>query len=315
MNTSAFFARISRGFIAAALFLGAVLVLHPAFASAAVTVAPGQSVRVSANLNLPKTVSGANVAFFVSTGSGTYTGLHMNSVANFVANTSTTVSATLSVPATLAVGTYTVSAGIYPSNWSAQLRWTPNVFSFVVAKPVPQVPPTISGKPLTALTTGKAYSFTPSATGASGAQLTFSIANKPAWATFNAANGALTGTAGVAGTYGNIVISVTDGKMSASLPAFTVTVTQAVASTGTAELTWTAPTQNTDGSVLTNLAGYKIYYGTSASALTQSVTIANPGLTAYTLSDLPMGNWYFAVTAYSTAGIESGLTGVITTTL
>lgn len=244
-------------------------------------------------------------------GSGTYTGLKASTVANFIVGQSTTVSATVNLPATLAVGTYAVSAGMYSSNWT-QLRWSPNVFSFVVAK---SVPPTISGKAVTAVNVGSAYSFTPTATSPSGAKLTFSIANKPAWASFNTVNGALTGTAASAGTYANIVISVTDGKTSASLPAFTVIVSQAVASTGTAELTWIPPTQNTDGSVLTNLAGYKVHYGTSASALTQIVTIANAGLAAYTMSNLPAGNWYFAVTAYSSAGIESDLTGVVTTTL
>ena len=173
----------------------------------------------------------------------------------------------------------------------------------------------ISGKPATALTAGSAYAFRPMGTSPSDAQLTFSIASKPSWASFNATSGALTGTPANAGAYADIVISVSDGKMSASLPAFTVTVSQAPASTDAAELTWVPPTQNTDGSVLTNLAGYKIHYGTSASSLTQIVTITNPGLTAYTMSDLPAGNWYFAITAYSTAGDESPLSGVITTTL
>lgn len=287
------------------------MVLQPGVASAAVTVAPGQAVRVSANLSAGKTSSGAHVTFFVVNGSGTYTGLNTNAVANFIVGQNTTVSATFNLPASLPGGTYSVSAGVYASNWT-QLRWSPNVFSFVVAKPVP---PTISGKPVTALTAGSAYSFKPSATSASGAQLTFSIANKPSWASFNAASGALTGTPANAGTYANIVVSVSDGKMSASLPAFTMIVNQAPATTGAAELTWIPPTQNTDGSVLTNLAGYKIHYGTSASALTQTVTISNPGLTAYTMSDLPAGSWYFAITAYSTAGDESPLSGVIATTL
>jgi hypothetical protein len=291
--------------------MGALLVLQPGFAAAAVTVAPGQAVRVSANLSAGKTLSNANVTFFVVNGSGTYVGLNTNTVTNFVVGQTTTVNATVNLPASLPVGTYSVSAGIYASNWTQQ-RWSPNVFSFVVAKPVP---PTIAGKPATALTAGSAYAFKPTATSPSGAQLTFSIANKPSWATFNATSGALTGTPGSAGTYANIVISVSDGKMSASLPAFTMTVSQAPASTGAAELTWIPPTQNTDGSVLTNLAGYKIHYGTSASTLTQTVTISNPGLTAYTMSDLPAGNYYFAITAYSTTGDESPLSGVIATTL
>ncbi|MDB6157909.1 MAG: sericin-like [Gammaproteobacteria bacterium] len=82
-------------------------------------------------------------------------------------------------------------------------------------------------------------------------------------------------------------------------------------STGTATLDWTPPTQNSDGSVLTNLAGYTVYYGTSPDSLTQSVKVSNPGLTAYTLSNLQAGTWYFAVTSYSSAGVESTRSGVI----
>jgi hypothetical protein len=82
-------------------------------------------------------------------------------------------------------------------------------------------------------------------------------------------------------------------------------------STGTATLDWMPPTQNSDGSVLTNLAGYTVYYGTSPDNLTQSVKVSNPGLTAYTLSNLQAGTWYFAVTSYSSAGVESSRSGVI----
>jgi hypothetical protein len=83
------------------------------------------------------------------------------------------------------------------------------------------------------------------------------------------------------------------------------------ASTGTATLDWTPPTQNSDGSTLTDLAGYYVYYGTSADKLTQSVKITNPGLSAYTLSNLSAGTWYFAVSSYSAAGIESARSGVV----
>jgi hypothetical protein len=83
------------------------------------------------------------------------------------------------------------------------------------------------------------------------------------------------------------------------------------ASTGTATLDWTPPTENSDGSSLTNLAGYTVYYGTSADTLTESVKISNPGLTAYTVSNLTSGTWYFAVTSYSSTGVESIRSGVI----
>jgi hypothetical protein len=84
-------------------------------------------------------------------------------------------------------------------------------------------------------------------------------------------------------------------------------------STGTATLDWTPPTQNSDGSVLTDLAGYTVYYGTSPGNLTEKVKITNPGLSAYTMTNLASGTWYFAVASYSSAGAESALSGVINT--
>ncbi len=85
--------------------------------------------------------------------------------------------------------------------------------------------------------------------------------------------------------------------------------------TGVATLDWMPPTENSDGSALTNLAGYTVYYGTSPGSLTQSVKVTNPGLSAYTVTDLPSGTWYFAVTSYSSAGVESTRTGTVSTTI
>ncbi|EGM76015.1 putative Ig domain-containing protein,BNR/Asp-box repeat protein [Rheinheimera sp. A13L] len=88
--------------------------------------------------------------------------------------------------------------------------------------------PTISGAPAVTIAQGAAYSFVPTAADVDpGTTLTFSIANKPTWASFNTATGALTGTPGNAdvGATAGIVISVSDGELSAALPAFTLTVT------------------------------------------------------------------------------------------
>ena len=95
--------------------------------------------------------------------------------------------------------------------------------------PQPAYPPTIAGTPQTHVTAGTAYSFQPTFAQFFGGNplpstLTFTIVNKPSWALFNASTGALTGTA-VKGTYPGIVISVTDGCASASLPAFNIKVT------------------------------------------------------------------------------------------
>ena len=86
--------------------------------------------------------------------------------------------------------------------------------------------PTISGQPDTSIKTGKFYVFAPSASDPDGDSLTFSISNKPKWATFYAGKGRLVGTpkAGDAGTYSNIVIRVSDGKTTSSLPAFSIKV-------------------------------------------------------------------------------------------
>ena len=82
-------------------------------------------------------------------------------------------------------------------------------------------------------------------------------------------------------------------------------------------MSWAAPTANTNGSALTNLAGYKIYYGTDASSLTteQVVEVASPTTLSYVLSGLGSGTWYFAVASYSTSGEESALSAVSSKTI
>ena len=80
-------------------------------------------------------------------------------------------------------------------------------------------------------------------------------------------------------------------------------------------LGWVAPTANSDGSPITNLAGYKIHYGTSSSDYTETVALNNAGLTRYVLDNLKSGTYYFAITAYNAQGMESPLSGEITTTV
>ncbi len=75
-------------------------------------------------------------------------------------------------------------------------------------------------------------------------------------------------------------------------------------SSGTATLDWTAPVKNSDGSVLTDLAGYRVYYGTSSGSYPQSIDVGN--VTTCQVRDLPGGStYYFVVTAYNLAGAES----------
>lgn len=159
------------------------------------------------------------------------------------------------------------------------------------------------------------YSFTPTVQNSGREPASFSIQNKPAWMSFSIATGQLTGTPTSAdvGTYSNVVISVSNGTATTSLPPFTIAVSQR--GTGMATLSWAAPTTNTDGTPLTDLAGYTIEYGTSSGALDRSVTIASPSTTIYTISDLTTGTWYFAVVAYTTEGSQSTLSGIVSTTI
>lgn len=177
----------------------------------------------------------------------------------------------------------------------------------------PNRAPTISGSPASAVTVGSAYSFTPSASDADSDTLTYSIQNKPAWATFNIQNGKLTGTptASNVGTFSGITISVSDGSVSTSLAAFNIVVSAAVASTGSLTVSWNPPNTNNDGTALSNLAGYRISYGTSPTSLTRSVDVSNPGLTSYMIDSLTSGTWYFSMTSYTSAGIESIATAVV----
>jgi hypothetical protein len=171
-------------------------------------------------------------------------------------------------------------------------------------------PPLISGSPSLIATVGQAYSFMPTASDPEGATLTFSILNKPSWLTFSSSNGALTGTpsAGDVGTTAAITISANDGTALSSLAPFAIVVAQVA--NGSATVNWVAPTENTDNSPLTNLSGYRLSYGRSASQLDQSVDIDNAGLTTYTVNGLATGTWYFALYAKASSGTESDASNV-----
>jgi hypothetical protein len=212
-------------------------------------------------------------------------------------------------PSASQAGTYSnIAISVSNGTQSAALA----AFTITVSNPAK---PTISGNPSTAVNVGSKYAFTPTASGPSGTTLTFGVQNLPGWASFNTANGTLSGTPGAAnaGSYSNIVISVSDGSASASLPAFSISVNQV--SNGSVTLSWTAVTKNTNGSALTDLAGYRLYYGTSANAMNTVVVLANPAMTTYVVGNLSSGTWYFGIAAYTTTGVDSAMSNVGSTTI
>ena len=74
---------------------------------------------------------------------------------------------------------------------------------------------------------------------------------------------------------------------------------------GSATLSWYPPTQNDDGSPLTDLAGYRVYWGREPGNWENSVTVPNPGVATYVVEQLMPAQWHFVVTAYTSSGIES----------
>jgi hypothetical protein len=82
-----------------------------------------------------------------------------------------------------------------------------------------------------------------------------------------------------------------------------------------ATLSWLAPSENTNGSALTNLAGYNIYYGTSTSAMTNRIAITSVAVMTYVINNLNSGNWFFAITAVNSAGVESLASSAVEATL
>jgi hypothetical protein len=89
----------------------------------------------------------------------------------------------------------------------------------------------------------------------------------------------------------------------------TATVTVGAVSNGTATLSWKAPTTNTDGTPVTPLSGYTIYYGTSPSALSHSIS-AGATATSYEITGLAPGTWYFAIAADAKVGTKSAMSNI-----
>ena len=183
--------------------------------------------QASVSFSAPAFTGGAAVTgYTVTANPGGATATGAGSPITFTSLTNGT-SYTFTVTATNSVGTGSASA--------ASAAVTPNG------------PPSINGTPALTVNEDSAYSFVPSATDTMGDTLTFSIANKPAWAAFDTATGALTGTPINAdvGTTSAIVISVSDGSLSSSLAAFDLTVVN----TNDAPLISGTPTTSVDQDV------------------------------------------------------------------
>ena len=169
----------------------------------------------------------------------------------------------------------------------------------------------ITGTPPSQVMVGTPLDFTPTVNNPGGVALSFTASNLPGWVAINGSTGQVTGTPGAAdvGTYSNIRVTVSGGGQSVTSPAYSISVVSAAS--GSAQLSWIPPTQRTDGSALTNLAGYRVHYGTAAGSYTHSVQIPNKSITSVVIEDLTATRWYFAVKAYNTSGVESAFSASV----
>jgi hypothetical protein len=164
----------------------------------------------------------------------------------------------------------------------------------------------LSGTPPTSVVAGSLYVFQPTVS-MTGGTATFSASGLPSWASVNQSTGEISGTpsSNNVGVTGDIIISASDGSATTSLAPFKVDVMAATGAKGSASLSWTVPTLNTNGTPATNLAGYHIYYGTNPGELNTVIDVPGATTTEYEISNLSSGTYYFAVSAYNSQGVDS----------
>jgi hypothetical protein len=111
---------------------------------------------------------------------------------------------------------------------------------------------------------------------------------------------------------GSSTSSSTSSVSSSSSGGSSTSAAPAPSGSPSATLSWEAPTSNTNGTALTDLSGYRIYYGSSASDLSSTVQV-NSGVQTYVFDNLQPGTWYFAIMAVTSAGTESAMSNVVST--
>jgi hypothetical protein len=98
-----------------------------------------------------------------------------------------------------------------------------------------------------------------------------------------------------------IVAEDTDGEITSK----SIRIKRESGENGSVTLSWEPPTARVDGTPLTNLAGYKILYGRMSGTYDYEIAIDNPGISAYVVENLVSGDWFFALAAYDSEGLES----------
>jgi VCBS repeat-containing protein len=83
---------------------------------------------------------------------------------------------------------------------------------------------------------------------------------------------------------------------------------------GDINVSWIAPTEREDGTSISmsEIAGYRVYYGTAEGDYTDQVEVAGGSTMQVTLPNLVSGTYYIVVTTYDTDGRESAYSQMVT---
>lgn len=154
--------------------------------------------------------------------------------------------------------------------------------------PATNSPPTISGAPARSVHAGESYFFQPAAQDADNDPLTWIIANQPDWTDFDSATGALTGVPDESdvGSLSSIVITVSDGTASVSLPAFSISVEPQLPATAPSGLD-TRPANSSCVAVAPPKES-----GIAAQRVFRNLSLAN--ITAVTQPPGDSASWFFS---------------------
>ncbi len=175
--------------------------------------------------------------------------------------------------------------------------------------------PTITGLAVTAAEVGRPYAFQPTASDADGDTLTFSIQQKPTWASFDTTSGTLSWNTGGGGRW-HLFKRIDQRKRRHTqrhLAGLRHHGCALVIKERDPELD--GPVHEHDGTALSDLAGYTVFYGMASRAYSASIKLSGAAASSVVIEGLAAGTWYFSIKSTNVSGVESDYSGEVVAVL
>jgi hypothetical protein len=207
--------------------------------------------------------------------------------------------------------------GSRASNLSIAVLLLTGLAAIPSVSPAQSSAPVLTGVPAPTVLVDHLYAFSPTVSNPGFSALTYLAVNKPQWLELETYQGIpyLYGNPGASdvGQYDDISLVGYNDNGSAAVGPFSIEVVPA--DRPWARLTWEPPRLNTDGSALTDLAGYRIYHFLPDSFSFAVTELMDPDATEYLVGNLASGTNYFCMTAIDSAGQESTYSAIVSTTV